>query len=268
MQYTLAPAIVVNQAALDAGTALARELFLETAVPRPCEDLEVSDNSRTKTPAPIVAPPRSPTPFEHRIRETLSHSARCRPFADLVQRLRQDLRSGRERALLFTGIGDASRGDEMLAHVAALLAQQGERVLLVDADFERAGLTENFGAGKQAGLADALTVTRNWQDHLVATSFDNLTLLPVGDSKSLAAINAKSLAAFVSKLEAEYPLILIDGGPSSSSLILPLAQAATATYFVIRLGATDAREAQGALKTFRSAGARVMGCVAVMANSE
>ena len=39
-----------------------------------------------------------------------------------------------------------------------------------------------------------------------------------------------------------------------------------ATYFVVRLGATEARAAQGALKAFRGSGARVMGCVATTAS--
>jgi Mrp family chromosome partitioning ATPase len=67
-------------------------------------------------------------------------------------------------------------------------------------------------------------------------------------------------------LESEFPLVLFDGGQSNGPLLLPLARACDATYFVIRLGTTDAKEAQLALKNYRSAGARVMGCVAVMAN--
>lgn len=263
VQYTLAPAVIVNQAALDAGSALAREMAVQSM-----PHLVDMEEARRATKPEIQAPVRSDTLFENRIREALLHPARSRPFAELVQRLRQDFRGNRDRSLLFTGIGPASRGDEMLAHVAALLAKEGERVLLVDADFERCGLSGSFGAGKQGGLHNALAAPRTWQDHLVATSFENLTLLPVGQGTPLAATSGESLAGFIPKLEAEYPLVLIDGGQSSSSLLLPLARACAATYFVIRLGATDAKEAQGALKTFRSAGARVMGCVAVMANGE
>src|SRR5207248_3039131 len=97
-----------------------------------------------------------PTLFEHRIRESLVHPARSRPFAELVQRLRQDFRGREQNSLLFTGIGPASRGDEMLAHVAALFAEQGDEVLLIDADFERAGLTAGFGAGTLSGLQNVI----------------------------------------------------------------------------------------------------------------
>jgi Mrp family chromosome partitioning ATPase len=267
-QYTLAPAVAVNKEVLDAGAALARELALQSEEWKNLAEADGAETRQIHTPPAIHTPPRSATLFESRIRETLLHPARSRPFAELVQRLRQDFRGSRDRSLLFTGIGPASRGDEMLAHVAALLAEEGERVLLVDADFERAGLSGSFGAGKQGGLHNALAAPRTWQDHLVATSFENLMLLPVGHSSPIAATSGESLAGFIPKLEAEYPLVLIDGGQSSSSLLLPLARACAATYFVIRLGATDAKEAQGALKTFRAAGARVMGCVAVMANGE
>jgi len=267
LHYTLAPAVVVNQAALDAGAALARELGEEELATGQCfDDFPVAHDAHKKS-APLTPPPlpaRTATLLEHRIRETLLHPARSRPFADLVQRLRQDFRGTQERSLLFTGIGLASRGDEMLAHVAALFSQEGERVLLVDADFERTGLTGGFEAGILGGLHNALAAPRTWQDHVVPTSFENLAFLPIGRGNLNAATASDALSSLIPKLEAEFPLVLIDGGQSSGSLLAPLARSCDATYFVIRLGATDAKEAQAALKTFRGAGARVMGCVATM----
>ena len=276
-QYALAPAIVVNQAALDAGAALARELAVEEVAGASWSDEEYPaaphrEGHALRSPAPARAaiasphPARSATLFEHRIRETLMHPARSRPFADLVQRLRQDFRGSQERSLLFTGIGLASRGDEMLAHVAALFAEQGERVLLVDADFERAGLTAGFGAGTLGGLQNALVAPRNWRDHLLPTSFANLSFLPTGRGNLNVDSASATLTSILPQLESEFPLVLIDGGQSSGSILMPLARSCDATYFVIRLGTTDAKEAQGALKNFRAAGARVMGCVAVMEN--
>ena len=259
LNYTLAPAVAVNQEALDAGAAMARELGVPQDYP--------AESSHRNKPGQTEAPPspaRSATLFEHRIRETLLHPARSRPFADLVQRLRQDFRGNKNRSLLFTGIGLASRGDEMLAHVAALFAEQGEKVLLVDADFERAGISAGFGAGTVGGLQNALVAPRTWQDHVLPTSFANLAILPTGRGNLRVATAADTLLTFIPRLEAEFPLVLIDGGQSSGSMLTPLARCCDATYFVIRLGATDAKEAQSALKTFRTAGARVMGCVATM----
>jgi hypothetical protein len=269
LHYTLAPAVVVNQAALDAGAALARELGVQELATGHClyDDYPAAHEVR-KTSAPPIAPAASPTRtitlFEHRIRETLLHPARSRPFADLVQRLRQDFRGNQKRSLLFTGIGLASRGDEMLAHVAALFAQEGERVLLIDADFERTGLTAGFGAGTVGGLQNVLIAPRTWQDHVVPTAFENLAFLPTGRGNLNAATASDALSSLIPKVEAEFPLVLIDGGQSSGSLLAPLARSCDATYFVIRLGTTDAKEAQAALKQFRGAGARVMGCVATM----
>jgi protein-tyrosine kinase len=248
--------------------ALARELAVEEVASGQWSDEEYPaaarhENQRRSPAAPSV---RSATLFEHRIRETLMHPARSRPFADLVQRLRQDFRGSSERSLLFTGIGPSSRGDEMLAHVAALFAEQGERVLLVDADFERAGLTAGFGAGTMGGVQNALVSPRTWRDHLLPTSFDKLSFFPTGRGNLSVESAAATLTSFIPELESEHTLVLIDGGQSSGSLLLPLARSCDATYFVIRLGTTDAKEAQSALKSFRAAGARVMGCVAVMAN--
>ena len=268
--YALAPAVVVNQAALDAGTALVQEMASAT-----CEIAGFVDSpqvvSETFLPAAKSSPlptapalPHSPTLFEHRIRETLMHPARSRAFADLTERLRQDFRGSSERSLLFTGIGPASRGDEMLGHVAALFADQGEKILLVDADFERAGLTAGFSAGTLSGLQNVIVSPDAWRDHLLATSFPQITFLPTGRGNVRPEAAAATLARLIPEWESEFPLVLIDGGQSSGSIVSSLARFCDSTYLVIRLGATDAKEAQLALRTFRSAGARVMGCVATM----
>lgn len=276
LQYTLAPAMLVNQSALEAGAALARELAVEEVASAQWTDEQYPAEPRRREttvpqrvsafPPAAAIPARSMTLFEHRIHETLMHPARSRPFAELVERLRQDFRGSQERSLLFTDIGPASRGDEMLAHVAALFAEQGTRVLLVDADFERAGLTAGFEAGTSGGLQNALAAPRTWRDHVLPTSLANLSLLPAGRSNLNLEAAAAALTSFLPQLESEFPLVLFDGGQSNGPLLLPLARTCDATYFVIRLGTTDAKEAQLALRNYRSAGARVMGCVAVMAN--
>lgn len=269
-QYRLAPAVVVNQAALDAGAELVQEMassswdvanqvhssaFVVDSFIRPAP--------RQEAQRVQAAPAKTPTLFEHRIRETLAQAPRSRPFAELVERLRQDFRCSEGKSLLFTGIGLASRGDEMLAHVAALFAEQGEKVLLVDADLERGGLTAGLGAGTLGGLRNAITSAASWQDYLLATSFPQLTFLPTGRGNLNVDVAADRLSDLIPQLEQEFPLVLVDGGQSSGAIAGSLARSCEATYLVIRLGATDAKEAQAALRNFRSVGARVMGCVAV-----
>ena len=96
------------------------------------------------------------------------------------------------------------------------------------------------------------------------TSFPNVAFLPTGRGNVKIAGAEETLASLIPRFEAEFPLVLIDGGQASGPLLTPLARSCEATYFVIRLGATDAKEAQRTLTNFRAAGARVMGCVAVM----
>jgi Mrp family chromosome partitioning ATPase len=76
------------------------------------------------------------------------------------------------------------------------------------------------------------------------------------------AAAANRLAAVVQTLEASYRLVLIDGGRSSELAAATLARLSDATYFVVRLGQTEAALAQAAVRDFRAAGARVLGCIA------
>ena len=209
---------------------------------------------------------REPTFYEQRIRESLARPSHAKLYANLVERLQQDFRGSDGRTLLFTGVGQPSRGDELLSHIAALFAQQGTEVLLVDADFQRASLTAGFGSTTLCGLQNCLGTSANWHDQLIPTSFPQLSFLPVGRGNLNVMEAALALDGVIEEMSHRFGLVLIDGGESAGGLQTAFARACDATYFVIRLGATDARSAEAALRKFRAAGARVMGCVATLDN--
>jgi Mrp family chromosome partitioning ATPase len=95
------------------------------------------------------------------------------------------------------------------------------------------------------------------------TAFEFLSVLPFGQARLAdPAAAANRFAAILQSLEESHRLVLIDGGRSSELAAATLARLADATYFVIRLGETEAAQAQAALRDFRAAGARVLGCIA------
>ncbi|MEX2025721.1 MAG: hypothetical protein WEH44_00445, partial [Pirellulaceae bacterium] len=197
----------------------------------------------------------------------LAHPSRSVPYRELADRLTQDLRQLSGRCLLFSGIGPASHGDDLLAHLGTLMAEDDAEVLLVDADFTRARLSVGLGALKETGLRELMEHAGRGDELILPTLLPNVSLLPAGRkalSDSLGVVD--HLAQLLALLEERFALIVIDGGIHTHALAPSLARLCDATYFVVRLGATDARTAATALKVFRGCGARVMGCVATTAS--
>ncbi len=221
-------------------------------------------------PAPLALPPRtisrSKTRLEQRVLDDLAHPSRSIPYRGLAEKIAQDLRLLSGRCLLFAGVGSASHGDDLLAHLAGLMAEDEAEVLLVDADFTRAGLSVGLGALKETGLGELLDHAGHGEELVLPTLLPNVSVIPAGRKAlpdSLGVID--HLAQLLAKLEERFALILIDGGIHTHAISPSLARLCDATYFIVRLGATDARTATTALKAFRGCGARVMGCVATTA---
>ena len=259
------------QAAEPAAQAAAASPLEHLVDARPLVETRPEPAEPAPAPVPLTLPPRtisrSKTRLEQRVVEGLADPTRSKPYRDLADRLAQDLRQLTGRCLLFSGVGPASHGDDLLAHLGALMAEDEAEVLLVDADFKRAGLSVGLGALKETGLGELQERGAHAEELILPTLLPNVSLLPAGRralSDSLGVVD--HLAQLLAKLEGRFALIVIDGGSHAQPLSPSLARLCDATYFIVRLGATEARTATTALKTFRASGARVMGCVATTAS--
>jgi hypothetical protein len=234
---------------------------------RPLATYASDEEEPTPSPTPLVLPPRSisrgKTRLEQRVLDNLSHPSLALPYRELAERLQQDLRLLTGRCLLFTGIGPASHADDVLPHLASLLAEEDAEVLLVDADSTRAAMTVGLGALKETGLGELPDRGGCSQELVLPTLLPNVSLLPAGRKPLPDSIGVvDQVAQLLAQLEERYSLVLIDGGAHTGALVPALARLCDATYFVVRLGATDVRAATTALQTFRANGARILGCVA------
>lgn len=216
-----------------------------------------------RLPCEETPTPRQPTLLERTVRRTLADPARSQPFRDLTERLWSDLAPSASRTVLLTGIGLASETHDVVLHAAALLAEQGEPILVVDADAAHRTLTCQLDLPEARGLVEAIDSSDTATSLVQRTTLDGVSLLPFGKARLRdVAESANRLAAALQLLEGEYRLVLIDGGRSSELAAATLARLCDATYFVIRLGETEAAFAQAAVRDFRAAGARVLGCIA------
>ncbi len=214
--------------------------------------------------APRFASGRTPTPLERSVRRTLSDPSRSQPLEDLAAHLARDIEQTGSKTVLWVALGTSSGTHESLLQAAAILAaRQTGQTLLIDADLARRPLSLGIECGEEPGLAELVTGDQPARARSRPTAFERLSVLPAGLKRhvDLSAAGAR-LEELLQELAAEHALVLICGGSSSELSSSALARLADATYFVVQLGAVEANEAQSALRDFRAAGARVLGCIA------
>ena len=229
----------------------------------PIETAPAEDASSFPADPPAATFARQPTLLERTVRRTLADPTRSEPFRQLAERLLKDLDATSGRTVLLTGIGPASDTHDVVLHAAAILAERGQPIVVVDADAAHRSLTCQLDFPDGKGLAELVQNDRNPAVLLRPTVFDMLSVLPFGQARLTdPGSGANRLAAILQALETDHRLVLIDGGRSSELAAATLARLADATYFVVRLGETEAAQAQSALRDFRAAGARVLGCIA------
>ena len=220
-------------------------------------------STTTFRPPTAVGPPRLPTLLERAIHRTLAEPETSEPFRQLAERLKADLNEVAGRSILIAGIGEDSQSHSVLLNTAAVLAEAGEPILVIDGDAARRLVTSELELTAGTGLAELAEGKEPESDPICLTTLDNLSVLPMGKSRLPdPATVANRMASLVQSLEEAFRLVLIDGGRASDRAAAGLAKFCDATYFVVHMGQTEVPEAQSALRDFRAAGARLLGCIA------
>jgi tyrosine-protein kinase Etk/Wzc len=101
------------------------------------------------------------------------------------------------------------------ANLAAVIAQTGQRVLIIDADMRKGYLHKRLGVDPEQGLSDILAGTLDAKQAVKATVIDGLDFIsrgkiPTNPSELLMSVQ---FPAMIADLEAEYDLILFDTPP-------------------------------------------------------
>jgi len=152
-------------------------------------------------------------------------------------------------------------------NLAIVLAQQGARVLLIEADMRRAGISNVLHLNSEIGLSTILgqaSVPDPVEAMRSIADVPNLKVLPAGPvalhpSEMLASHRMRDL---LQSLEPEFDHIIIDTPPVLSVTDACLISAlADSTIFVIRAGVTSRAALRRAHEMLSHVDARVMGVI-------
>ncbi len=169
---------------------------------------------------------------------------------------------GDPKQLLVTSVEPSEGKSTTSITLAFNLAQEYERVLLLDADLRKPSLHRNFRMDNERGLSNILEgngVLEELVQQVKGQRFDVLTAGPLPANPSQATTGV-ALRNFIAGLNDKYDVVIVDGPPVLGLADAPaLASILSATLMVVESGRHRPRALNQALTRLRLAGANVLG---------
>jgi protein-tyrosine kinase len=158
------------------------------------------------------------------------------------------------RSILVTSTFPGEGKTFTAANLATTIAMSvDEYVLLIDADMRRARIHRMFGFRNVRGLRDYLIGERKFDELVVRTGIDKLSILPAGKTPRNPAelLSSNMMANFLVEAKQRYKdrFIIIDSPPTHITAEAKfLAQYVDAVIFVIMANKTPRKDAQKAIE--------------------
>lgn len=150
------------------------------------------------------------------------------------------------------------------ANLAAVIAQSGERVLLIDADMRRGRLHEVLNNDNQLGLSTVLSGQTTVDKAISKTEVANLDFLPRGKvpPNPSELLMHERFSQFVKWATENYDMVLIDSPPilavTDASIIGRLVGT---SMIVARYNVTTVKEVEVSIRRFENSGVNIKGVI-------
>jgi capsular exopolysaccharide synthesis family protein len=175
------------------------------------------------------------------------------------------------RVILVTSANPAEGKTTTLANLAVALAQNGAKVLAVDADLRRPTLYQHFSIVKTPGLTDLIVGKSAASQAIHSTRIEGLQMLPCGYQTPNPAelLGSPMMKQIIDALRAHYEWVLIDAPPL---LAMPdaavLCSLVDGVVLVIAAEAATKPAVMRAVDQVRGVGGKVVGLVLNKVNLE
>ncbi len=168
------------------------------------------------------------------------------------------------KILMITGPSPSVGKSFVSANLGAVLAQTGQKVLVIDADMRKGHLHRYFQSESKTGLSAYLSGQCTKEDIIQSSSIDNLDFIvrgkaPPNPSELLMHERFKTLMASLSD---EYDLILVDTPPILAVTDAAIVgQVAGSSLLVTRFGMNSVKEVDAALTRFAQNKVEIKGAI-------
>lgn len=141
------------------------------------------------------------------------------PFYESLRFLRANLKFAASdqlrKIILFASFAPQEGKTMLMGSLAKVLADNEEKVLVMDTDFRAPAVGTFFGIPKRNGLTNYLSGECSSEDLIVPTSYPNLDVILSGDRPptTLSLLEDEKLEALLARLSTEYDRIFFEAPP-------------------------------------------------------
>jgi len=193
--------------------------------------------------------PRSPITEQYRtVRTNLQFSS-----------VDQDLQT-----MLLTSAGPGEGKSMTSANLAVVYAQQGKKVLLIDADLRKPTIHYTFRLDNLRGLSNALVGNMSLQEIVSPSDVGNLDLISCGPipPNPSELLGSKRMKELVREAKQAYDIIIFDTPPVLAVTDAQiLANLCDGVVLVVRSKKTEFDAADKAIELLQSANAKILGTI-------
>jgi capsular exopolysaccharide synthesis family protein len=198
----------------------------------------------------------------------ITHSYPFSSVAESYRQIRTHLQFGNQgnipRVVVVSSPAPGEGKSTTVANLAIALAQNGRKVLLIDADLRKPSLDALFSVKKEPGLSEVLVSRATATGAIQKTLVENLSILVCGaiPPNPAEVLGSEKMRALLEQVRADYDVILLDSSP----VLAVTDPAVLATYadgviMVVSAGKTTQDELQHSVEAMEAVGGRVLGVV-------
>jgi succinoglycan biosynthesis transport protein ExoP len=194
--------------------------------------------------------------------EAFSDSIVGASFRSLRAGLEPQFRDSNMNAVLVTSVSSGEGKTTVATLFAESLARIGMKVLLVDGDLKRPGISRITKLRGSPGLATVLRDGTSWQDAVSPGWGPNLSVLPTTSDPEGGDLLATRFEGLLGQMRREFELVVIDGAPligaDDARTVAPMADG---VLLVVRAG-TKVADLNEAILVLEALNAPLLGVVA------
>lgn len=168
------------------------------------------------------------------------------------------------KTLMVTSAGLGEGKSTTISNLAVVMAQQGNHVILVDADLRKPTVHHTFRSTNTRGLTNVLTRQSDIDEVIAKTEIERLSILPSGPipPNPSELLSSKMMGRTVQYLSEQFDIVLFDCPPILAVTDAQiLANYCQGVILVVKSRATEIEAAQKAKEQLQHVNAKLLGVV-------
>lgn len=206
--------------------------------------------------------------FQLQNRSLISMTTPKSPIAEQFRTIRTNIQFSSVdeelQTIIVTSSGPGEGKSTTTANLAVVFAQQGKRVLLIDADLRKPTVHYTFRTENHIGLSNVLTKQSTLEEAVTVTAQEKLWVLPSGPipPNPSELLGSRGMKTFLEEAKEGYDVIILDTPPVLAVTDAQvLANLADGVVLVVSSGKTETDAAKKAKELLESAKAKILGVV-------